>query len=327
MKIALVGDYSSDRDEGLKNIAHYLAEELSKIHRIMRLHVKEVLFPRFWINLRKFHPEIIHYIPGPTVISFLIVKTIKLYSGAKTVMSAPQPRVSNFWQKLISLLKPDLILTQSEEFEERCTNWGCKTRFLPNGVNTKKFAPASRKEKKKLREKFGIDQEKFTILHVGHIMKRRNLGVLAKIQGGDNQVVIVASEYLETDHHLCEGLKETGCVIFKGHIKNIEEIYAMADCYVFPVKKGYTISTPLSVMEAMACNLPVISSKFEGLARIFKEDEGLVFAEREEDFIQDVENLKSSNKRIRNREKILPYSWRNVAMQLSSIYDEVFVER
>jgi len=55
------------------------------------------------------------------------------------------------------------------------------------------------------------------------------------------------------------------------YIKKIEEIYQLSDCYIFPITfEGGGISILLSVLEAMACNLPVVTTKFGGLPAIFK---------------------------------------------------------
>jgi len=72
-------------------------------------------------------------------------------------------------------------------------------------------------------------------------------------------------------------LKKYGFRIIDEYVPNIEEIYNLADCYVFPTFKRHNcIDMPLSVMEAMACNIPVISTKFGGLPKIFKEGNGLI---------------------------------------------------
>ena len=49
----------------------------------------------------------------------------------------------------------------------------------------------------------------------------------------------------------------------------------MSDLYVFPVVNNTeAIDMPLSVLEAMSCSLPVISTRFGGLVDYFEEDTG-----------------------------------------------------
>ena len=118
-------------------------------------------------------------------------------------------------------------------------------------------------------------------------------------------------------------LNNSGCIVWRDYLKNIEETYALADCYIFPVEKGNSILMPLSVMEAMACNLPVISTKFEGLAKFFKGRNGLTYVEKTEDILSALTNLKGSGKRIDNREKVLSFSWKNIVETLNTIYVEL----
>lgn len=323
MRICIVGDYSGCPDEGFKNIAFNLSKELSNTHKILMLNVKKLHSLSFWRDLREFKPQIIHYIGGRTIKSFMILRIIAAYTNAKTIMSAFHPEISSVPKKIIRLFKPGLVLTQDYETEKIFKGLGCKTELLPNGVNTKKFMPISQEAKEKLREKYGIDKEKFVILHVGHIIKVRNLQIFNKIQEGENQVIIIGSSHRKMDYKLYESLKKSGCIVWKGYFENIEEFFALSDCYVFPTLKGYSISMPLSVLEAMACNLPVITTKFEGLTTFFNEGEGLIFAEREEEIRKSIDNIKKGSAGIKTRDKVLLYSWENIGKKLVRIYEEL----
>ncbi len=336
MRICLVGDYSQVLDEGFRNVAFYLAEEMAHHHQIMRLDMNRIFSLNFWIDVKKFDPQIVHYIPGRTLKSFIVLKALALCNNPKTIMSVLHPGFSSFSKKLIPLFKPDLILVQSSNTETMFSGLGCKIGFAPNGVDTEKFVPVSQGVKQRLRERYGIDKEKFVILHVGHLTSVRNLRIFNEIQGGDNQVIIVASSqekfylgggrWLRVDQDLAGNLKEKGCIIWRHYFKNIEEIYALSDCYMFPVLKGYSLLSPLSVMEAMSCNLPVICTEFEGLSMNFEDGEGLYFAEKDEDFVRLLGEIKSSNTEVKTREKVLPYSWKEIIKKLEQIYDQVIKE-
>ena len=73
-------------------------------------------------------------------------------------------------------------------------------------------------------------------------------------------------------------------------------------------------------MEAMACNLPVITTKFGGLTRLFaKGGDGLLFIETENELFDALEILKN-DKNVRTRDKVLTYSWKNIGIELEKIY-------
>jgi len=329
MKVCLIGSFSGELNEGYKNIAFNLSNKLSKEQDVLNTDVKKIGSVHFWRRIKDFKPHIIHYLTAPTLSSFVALRIAKIYCNrdAKLVISSLHPYSlkllrTPIFKRAISLLKPDLILTQSYEIEAILKDINCNTEFLSNGVDTKRFVPVSRNVKDKLREKYGIDKEKFVILHVGHIRGVRGLQIFNKIQKEDknNQVIIVDSSYFKKEEDLCDSLKNSGCIVWNSYFENIEEVYALSDCYMFPVMKGNSIFMPLSVMEAMSCNLPVISTRFEGLIRAFEEGDGLMFAEKEEDFYCKLKEIKNNTIKVNNREKVLPYSWENVTKRLEDIY-------
>ena len=324
MRVCIVGDFSDNLDEGFKNITIHLTNGLSNRHKIMKLNIKEIFSMDFWKDVRNFDsPQIIHHLTAPTLRSFLVLKILSFYwRDAKTITSALYPQLSSLPKRFVPLFKPDLILTQSHESDRIFRDLGCRTKFLSNGVDTEKFVHVTKNVKEKLREKYGIDIDKFVVLHVGHLEEKRNLQIFDRIQSENNQVVIIGSKYVTTDQEIYQHLKNKGCMIYMGYFKNIEEMYALSDCYIFPVIKGGSILTPLSVMEAMSCNLPVITRAFDGLTRIFSEGEGLIYAKNDEDFIRAIDKIKKGIE-VKTRENVLPYSWKNIAIELDKIYDEI----
>ena len=61
------------------------------------------------------------------------------------------------------------------------------------------------------------------------------------------------------DDALVKALEDDGVTIMSGYLENVEEIFRMSDAYLFPTRTTENvISIPLSVMEALACGVPVI---------------------------------------------------------------------
>jgi len=321
MRVSLVGHFADSLDEGVRNVGKYIAIELKK--RGIEVKKINVSLISQWMEIRDFRPDIIHFILSPTLSGLISAKFISsLRSKAKTVISAPHPTIPNW--KLLKLFKLDLILVQSEESERLFRSIGYQTEFLPNGVDTDKFKPVDLETKKKLRDKYGIPHDKFVILHLASLKKERNLDFLMKIQKQDeNFVLIIGRENEKINKQVVKELKDMGCTVWAKHFSDIEEIYNLADCYVFPtINKKACIEIPLSLLEAMSCNLPVITTKFGALPRIFKEGNGLFFVEKEEDFLKAIETIKNGME-IKTREKVLPYSWENTGKKLVRIYEEL----
>lgn len=326
MKICLFGEYSGDLDEGMRKVSYHFAEELLNYHDVLTLDLRNAFTKAFWKSIKNFNPEIIHYIHGPSVKSFILLKLISFYCReAKTVMSAMHPGFSFLSKRVIPMFKPDVILVQSMETEEKFEKLRCKTEFLPCGIDVKKFKPVTVKIKEELREKYGVNKEKFVILHIGSIKEGRNVQLMEKLQKGNNQVAIVGAVSTGIDKNLIQQLKKSGCLVWTKYFENIKEIYALSDCYVFPtppMNKINSIEIPLSVLEAMSCNLPVITTKFGALPRVFAGEDGLFFVENEDNFFTALDEIKNGIV-IKTREKVLPYSWDNVVKRLEAIYERL----
>jgi glycosyltransferase involved in cell wall biosynthesis len=158
------------------------------------------------------------------------------------------------------------------------------------------------------------------ILHVGHLNYGRNLEALIELQENKNQVVIVSStstpEDAPKDENLKKKLQKNGIIVIDYYIDKIEELYQLSDCYAFPVtlEQG-CIGIPLSVLEAMAYNLPVITTKFGGLSKLFTERDGFMYATNEEEFVRKI-NIAKNMHNIETTEMIKQYSWNKLIEKL-----------
>jgi glycosyltransferase involved in cell wall biosynthesis len=98
----------------------------------------------------------------------------------------------------------------------------------------------------------------------------------------------------------------------------------MADCYLFPVRNDTaSIDLPLSVLEAMSCNLPVITTRFGGLDEIFDEGEGLFFLDDDNQLKKNVEIVREGLVDIETRKKVMALSWEKVGRTLDGIYERI----
>ena len=323
MRICLVGHYTARPDNtgdlGTKHVGFEIARRVSERHETIEINIRE---PPSWRRAKPFQPQIIHFILGPSMLGLLAARLFTLYcSEARTVLSAPNPDLG--FRRLGALLRPDLVLVQSHESESVFRNMGSDTLFLPNGVDVERFLPASPRRKMQLREKYGIGGESFVILHVGPIIKRRNIEFLANVQNANNQVIVIGR--MPADKHLHQVLIDAGCIVLIDYLEQIEETYALSDCYLFPTppaNRAASIEMPLSVMEAMSCNLPVITTRFGALPRALEQGGGLVFVDCEDHLLQEVDRVKEGLE-VRTRDRVLPYGWDNVIGSLEEMYGEI----
>lgn len=137
---------------------------------------------------------------------------------------------------------------------------------IPPGLDTAHFRPPSPAERAEARSRLGVGSES-VLLHVGHIRRSRNLGALAELARSDRnlRVVMVVSPRLPEDHEVAAELESSGVVLLRGTI-DVRSTYWGTDRYLFPVQDpNAAVAVPLSVLEALGCGVPVVTTRFDGL--------------------------------------------------------------
>ncbi len=334
MKVCLVGTISPP-DEARKVMAHNLLPILSRKCEVMFFDMDRLLSIDEWEKVKAFKPDVLHSITAASPFSLLFTRILQMTSRSpKTVMFSPlipfRGFSSGLWFGLSSLFEPvvpylktDLVLVQSDEAEAVYSRLGCNVMpFVYSGVDIKRFHPVSKREKEELRARHEVEADKFVVLHVGSVKKSRNLECLRTIQrDSDNQVLLVGRQSIKYERDVAEELRKAGVAVIQTYNSRIEEFYALADCYIFPTTDAAgSIDVPLSVLEAMASGLPVVSTRFGGLPRIFSEADGFCYAEVEQ-FPDRLKALKSQGAKVKTRELVFPYSWENIAQNLMSVYE------
>lgn len=323
MKISILGSYSNTLDEGVANVSYHVYENLRSRHpRLSLLNVQNAYTLKFWKCILALKPNIIHYVPGPTLKGLILVKLIRLLTGSRSVVSATQPILPKYFKIISSFLKPDIVIVQSKKSENLFRSLNYKTIFIPNGVDTDKFTPVNYEKKIELRKKFGLDEREFIVLHIGPLKKGRNQKSL--LQLNNEKILLVLSTSAGSEEWLHKELTKANVTIWTDFFPNIQEVYAIADVYIFPVfEELNSIEIPLSVLEALACNLPVITTRYGGLNRILQDGEGLFFIDTEEQIPELVSKIKNGCK-IDTRKKIEALSWKNIVKDMSDIYEELY---
>jgi glycosyltransferase involved in cell wall biosynthesis len=141
-----------------------------------------------------------------------------------------------------------------------------------NGVDTQGFAAATGN-----REKFALPKDAFLLLFVGDLRTpRKNLGtVLAALKHLPEHVQIAVAGFLPGSPYP-EQAKALGIahrVHFLGLVKEMPVLMHSVDAFVFPSRYE---AMSLSLLEAMAAGLPVVTARTAGGAEIITPDCGIV---------------------------------------------------
>lgn len=267
--------------------------------------------------VRSFRPDVMLYIPeaAMTVSSVLRARVLKVYGGGCPVaLLSMQPRTYPARTAgIVRLLRPDLVLTQASAETEKIRSLGCRAVTVPTGVDLDKFSPVSDEQKSELRRKYGVGIECRIVLHVGHIKENRNVGVFERLQRVERtQCILVGSTSTEQDRELASRMKDLGVIVVDTYQPCIEELYQLADLYVFPVKDPRSaITLPLSVLEALACNVPVVATRFGGLTDVLPETDGIRFVDSDDELVSAVAD--AGLPRCEVRSHVERFSWDRMA--------------
>lgn len=330
-------------DEGAKNTAFNILKSIRKLYKsqaiIFSLNSSDqfefidgyFLANKFLLNRRllsalrnsKFGKVL--YLPeaSATLASFIRAYILSMFSKKQVIILSLQSRKYNkLVRLLINFLKPQFIITLSRSTSNYLRVIGIASKSLPMGVDFEKFSEFQYEDRLALRRNYNIPLGKTVLLHIGHIKASRNLKWLISVKQEipEIEIIVVSSTYNTHDKILYQMLIKNEIIVMDSFIPNIEEIYNIADYYIFPVQQtDGAIETPLSVIEAMACNLRIITTRFGSLPDVFIEDANFHYVDSSDDII---EILKAPNKPpCMNRKKINSFSWDRISQKLFSMIE------
>lgn len=335
--IVVSGALDRPDDEGTSRFARMLTKyatsrgiKVIAVSGTGPIHVKKLLLSsRLIAAIRRSGAKIVIYVPdgSASLGSFLRAAVLRAATGVRVVLIAlwsnPKRPIGGFLARAVG---PNLVLTPSPSLLDHLHHLGLRASFVPMGVDLERFHPIERITKRQLRRIHGLPEDDQIVLHVGHLQSLRNLEWLAEVRKTINATVLmVVGTSTGVDPEVRKLLDNERIRLIDRYLPCVEEVYQLADVYAFPVmnERG-AISVPLSVLEAMACNLPVVTTPFGSLPQMFAAGDGLWFAD---DFLAFTKTIESAlgfpEGSVRTREKVLQYSWDSVLEGIFSIARQV----
>jgi glycosyltransferase involved in cell wall biosynthesis len=262
--------------------------------------------------IRRLRPRAIIYLHRLTILALIRARYFKLLGrGCRTVFIDLQPSsLSPLSRILARWLWPDLLMVATERDRQAMAALGAHAGTISVATDLARFRPAKNGEKADIRRRWGLPLEADIVIHVGHLKTSRNLDRLIPIAQRPNTrvVTLVSREREPASQSLRTRLETAGVMVLDGYRPNVEEIYRAADCYVFPVDSSDgAIAMPLSVLEAMATDLPVVTTSYGTLPTHFGETVGVCFADSAEAILAAVND--QLRLRPSTRAAVEPYSW------------------
>jgi len=175
------------------------------------------------------------------------------------------------------LKKADALVSVSQEITHEYLSVGMpseRIHLIPQSANPLSFFPASLSEKEHMRERLNLPRSATIATYTGRLVSYKGLPLLMSVWKRLSPrflslVLLVVGaggvdmfNYEETLKKYITLNKLQGRVIMTGAVSNVGDFLRASDLYVFPSENE---GQPLSVIEAMACGLPVVTTSVDGM--------------------------------------------------------------
>jgi glycosyltransferase involved in cell wall biosynthesis len=155
-----------------------------------------------------------------------------------------------------------------------------RIKVIPPLIDLSRFTPKGRLSNEDVREKLG----QYNLLYLGNLSKAKGLHILLealRIVKRDFPSVklllgldVAPSEFQKKLGKVIKALGLSENVIPLGIIRDLPNVMANCDIFVVPFTSTYgPADCPLSILEAMACGLPVVATKIGGIPEIVRHKE------------------------------------------------------
>ena len=273
-----------------------------------------LVFIRLLINRDKF--DIVH-IHGDWS-SLVFSKLIKMLVRADKVIITIHDQISDklFQQKALSLglCFVDIIFTTGFEAANQLEKLTSKKIIVqPSGVNKIFFSDFNR----------NFENEKFTVVTVANLLPKKNIELILEISKALKEfrfILVGDGNHRKVLENIIrrENIDNVELVGFKS-AEIVRKYYYESDCYLLT---SLSEGTPTSILEAMACSLPIVSSNAGGVKSILGKHNCVADLSNKYQFIDCLSNFSVNVKlrrdiSIKNRIQSEKYAWKSVAKNIN----------
>lgn len=226
----------------------------------------------------------------------------------------------------------DVIITiNSEDFHSakkfRLKEGGNVYQIHGVGIDTAAFSNFVL-NKNEYRKTLNLDDQDFVCIVTGRLDKNKNIDVCLKaISKCSNSRIhfLICGEGGERDSlkRLAQNLNIENQIHFLGYRKDIKELLAIADCFLFSSKRE---GLSRSIMEAMASGLPCIVSDIKGNVDLIENSKGGYLIKNEDDYSIKINELYLDREKCKimgsyNKIKVKGFDQETVYKEISDIYN------
>ncbi len=293
--------------------------------------IVEELLKKRKVDIVHFHSPLFTFLHGllkkkkfPLIMTTHYLLNVKLSNSATFIYNSFIKRMTLYISRNV-----DRIICVNEDYIPVFEKWGVdpkKLVYIPNGVDIKKFSPGI----SKIKEKF---KDRKIIIYFGRLHYQKNVDLLIKSfkyvkeRIRNAKLIIIGSG---TDFDKLKKMSSNDQdIIMTGFLKDesLIDYLRAADVVVFP-SRGENAS--FTIMEAMSCELPVISSDVGNARKILGDDRGILIEKYNEEEIAEkcikiLSDNKMAQKMGKDARKFVEenHSWDNISKKTEELYKSV----
>jgi glycosyltransferase involved in cell wall biosynthesis len=255
---------------------------------------------------------------------FVLMQHIKKVNDRRRIVNITQDAVHFVYSKKTLKTSPRVIVCNKDVM--KWINRKNNVIFMKNCVDINLFKPLNKNsERNKIRKKYKLPIDKPVIIFVGRLFEKKGFQKLFEARDKDYFILFVGNglvpDYMKKDQN-------TKFIDFKPQ-KELSKLYASSDMFCLPsTNEGF----PLTILEAMACGLPIITTDHAGyddyLDRNFVKLINPEVSEIKKSIKELIENKKKikdmSNYSRKTVEK--KFSWEVNVNELEKMFKEVIKE-
>jgi glycosyltransferase involved in cell wall biosynthesis len=329
---------------GLGVFAPEFEKEGIKVHSLSPVKWPPLYIPNFPWLLKRLDPDVLHFhLFG----SNLIAKPLAALVGKRALVvhdhcndAGRGNPVMLFADALTNRLASKVIAVSRSIRDFLILHEGMnpdRVATLSNGIDSQSFLPAKEGQRALAKSALGLSSDAFVIGGMGRLVPQKNfslfLDVAARILSKNPSAVFVIAGTGPQEKELKDkaallGINEK--VRFLGHVSDRLALYHAFDALLMTSDFE---GTPMVLLEAMSCGLPVVASAVDGIAEVCTDGHDALliapgdvagFAAALEGMLQD-DGLRATLGRNARNTILERYEIRGLVRRIESIYEEVLV--